>query len=236
MLNLSEFSILDIVALALFFVVWIGHFYIVNHSRFRHHTITAAMVTMRERWMLNMVKRDRSPFDALIQNGLQQGVLFFGSTSVLLIGGLVAGLGAGDQAVAVLKELPLSTTRSSFQWEIKILLMIFIFVFAFFKFAWSYRLYNYILIMIGAAPHQDEEEEVLKQYAKKLSLLHALAAMHFTTGLNSYFFALSAFTWFLNAWLFIVSTLWVALVLYRRAFRSNFLVIFKTKVHPLSPD
>ncbi len=233
---LYGFSALDLVALSLFFFVWIGHFYVVNHSRFCRYTITTAMAGMREQWMLNLIKRDGSPFDALIQNGLQQGVLFFGSTCVLLIGGLVAGLGASERAVAVLQELPLSTTHSVVQWEGKILLVVFIFVFAFFKFAWSFRLYNYILIMIGAAPHKDEDEVVLKQYARKLSLLHALAARHFTTGLNSYFFALSAFTWFLNAWFFIASTLWVAFVLYRRAFRSDFLKIFEIKAHPLNPD
>ena len=236
MLSQSGFSLLDIVALAFFFFVWISHFYVVNHSRFCRYTITTAMVSMREQWMLNVVKRDGSPIDALIQNGLQQGVLFFGSTCVLLIGGLVAGLGASERAVAVLQDLPLSTTDSIIQWEIKILLVVFIFVFAFFKFAWSFRLYNYILIMIGAAPHKDVDENVLRQYARKLSLLHALAARHFTTGLNSYFFALSAFTWFLNAWLFMASTLWVAFVLYRRAFRSDFLKIFNLKEHPLEPD
>ncbi|MGQ7844772.1 DUF599 domain-containing protein [Granulosicoccus sp. 3-233] len=225
------FSILDLFALALFFVTWIGHFYVVNHSRYSPATITTAMVEMREQWMRNVIKREGSPFDALIQNGLQQGVLFFGSTSVLLIGGLVAGLGSGDNAVAVLQEIPLSTTSSRFQWEIKILLIVFIFVFAFFKFAWSYRLYNYILIMIGAAPDKDEDERVLDFYARKLSLLHALAAKHFTTGLNSYFFALAAFTWFINAWLFMAATLWVAFVLYRRAFRSRFLMILRMKEH-----
>ena len=168
--------------------------------------------------------------------GFNRAYFSFGSTCVLLIGGLVAGLGASERAVAVLQEMPLSTTDSIIQWEIKILLVVFIFVFAFFKFAWSFRLYNYILIMIGAAPHKDADENVLRQYARKLSLLHALAARHFTTGLNSYFFALSAFTWFLNAWLFMASTLWVAFVLYRRAFRSDFLKIFKTREHPLNSD
>jgi len=221
------FSTLDLFALGLFFVTWIGHFYVTNHSRYRSRTITSAMVGMREQWMRNVIQRDGSPFDALIQNGLQQGVLFFGSTSVLLIGGLVAGLGSADSAVAMLQEIPLSTTRSTLQWEVKILLVVFIFVFAFFKFAWSYRLYNYILIMIGAAPRRDQDPAELELYARKLSMLHALAARHFTTGLNSYFFALAAFTWFLNAWLFMAATLWVAFVLYRRAFRSDFLRIFR---------
>lgn len=231
------FTLIDGVAIVLFFTVWIGHFYVVNSSRFRVNTISYIMAVQREKWMLNMVARDNSPIDAILQNGLQQGVLFFASTTVLLLGGLVAGLGAADAGVAVLAEIPASSTNTSFQWEVKVLLIVFIFVFAFFKFAWSYRLYNYILILIGASPSeantdaQGLTEESLKTYAKKLARLHALAAKHFTTGLNAYFFALAAFTWMFNAWLFIGATIWVALVLYRRTFRSEFSRIVKMRTH-----
>ena len=231
------FTPIDGVAVLLFFCVWVGHFYVVNSSRFKTRTISYTMAIQRERWMLNVVARGDSPIDAILQNGLQQGVLFFASTTVLLLGGLVAGLGAADTGVSVLSEIPASTTRTSFQWEVKVLLIVFILVFAFFKFAWSYRLYNYILILIGASPsasNSDAEglsEKNLTNYAKKLARLHALAAKHFTTGLNAYFFALAAFTWMLNAWLFMAATIWVALVLYRRAFRSEFLKIVKMTEH-----
>ena len=214
---------IDALALVFFFSVWVSHYYIVNQSRWSDITITSEMTQMRERWMLNVVVRGDSPIDAIIQNGLQQGVMFFASTTVLLIGGLVAGLGAAERGVAVLQELPMSTTGNTAQWEIKILLVIFIFVMAFFKFGWSYRLYNYTLIMIGAVPCRNPTEQELTLYAKRLTKLHALAAKHFTTGLNAYFFALAAFTWFVNAWVFMVATIWVALILYRRAFRSEFL-------------
>lgn len=225
------FSVFDVMALIWFFLCWVGHYYVTYLSPWKNLTISAKMTEMREKWMLNVVVRGDSPVDAIIQNGLQQGVLFFGSTTVLLIGGLVAGLGAADRGVAVLQQLPLASTSNAVQWELKILLVIFIFVMAFFKFAWSYRLYNYILIMIGAVPKREPDDPELTMYAKKLSLLHALAAKHFTTGLNAYFFALAAFTWFVNAWLFMVATLWVVLVLYRRAFRSEFLRLLKATSH-----
>ena len=82
--------------------------------------------------------------------------------------------------------------------------------------------------MIGAAPVIDSTSEANEKYAIKLAQLHALGAMHFTTGLNSYFFALAAFAWFLNAWLFITATIWVSIVLYRRAFRSKFCKIYNS--------
>ncbi len=220
------FSGIDLFAIVFFFFTWVLHFYVVNHSAWKTKTITAHMRVVRKQWMLNMIRREGQPIDALIQTSLQQGVLFFASTSVLLIGGLATGLGASDRAVSVLQDLPLSTTNTSAQWELKLLLIVIIFVFAFFKFAWSYRLFNYISLMIGAAPGNEAEPDTQERYAEKLSQLHALGAMHFTTGVNSYFYALSACTWFINAWLFVATTLWVSMVLYRRAFRSKFLRIF----------
>lgn len=222
-----EFTFLDGAAILFFFFAWYVHFYITNYSRFRVHSISYHMLKAREGWMINLVHRRGEPFDALIQNGLQQGVLFFGSTSVLLIGGLLAGLGASDSALSVLKDVPLSTTQSNTQWEVKLLLILFIFVFAFFKFAWSYRLFNYVIIMIGATPDPElVGEQEAQRYGLKLARLHALSAMHFTMGLNAYFFALAAVAWFVNAWLFIAATVWVSLVLYRRAFRSKFCKIY----------
>ncbi len=190
-----------------------------------------------------MVHRDPKMADALIQNTLQYGVLFFASTTILVIGALIAGLGASDQAIALLSDIPFVTTPSRTAWEIKVLLVIVIFTFAFFKFAWSYRLFNYVLVLVGAAPdlsvkhslqqHGDDtkshmyDQSYLDNYAESVGKLHALGARHFTTGLNSYFFALAAVAWFLDARLFIAATIWVSVVLYRRAFRSNFLKILE---------
>jgi len=98
------FQTMDAMALLLFVVVWVSHYYVINLSRWRVHTITAEMTRMREQWMLNVMGRGESPVDAIIQTGLQQGVLFFASTTVLLIGGLVAGLGAGRRLKALRKE------------------------------------------------------------------------------------------------------------------------------------
>ena len=166
--------------------------------------------------------------DVLIQNSLHQGVLFFASTSILVIGALLAGLGSADRAVAVLNDLMLSHNTTRLEWELKVVLVLLIFTFAFFKFAWAYRLFNYVIIMIGAAPEADETDEVKAQYADVVARLHTLCARHFTTGLNAYFFALCAIAWFLSAWIFIAATVWVSLVLYRRAFRSEFLSLLRT--------
>ncbi len=227
-MQLWGFSSIDIAAAVFFMLAWLGHFWIVNHSPLRVKTITYHMNKFRVQWMTAFYQRDAKMFDALIQNGFQQGVLFFASTSILIVGALLAGLGATEQVIGVLTDLPFSATTTRTVWEIKLLLITCIFVFSFFKFAWSYRQFNYVMIVAGAAPQPGiqtaEEDDV---YIRKMAAMHALAAQHFTTGLNAYFFALAAFTWFLNAWVFICATIWVTAVLFRRAFASKFINILK---------
>ncbi len=227
-MQLWGFSSVDIAAAVFFLLSWLGHFWIINRSPLRVHTITHHMNKMRVQWMKAFFKREPKMFDALIQNGFQQGVLFFASTSILIVGALLAGLGATEQAIGMLTDLPFSSTTTRTVWEIKVLLITCIFVFSFFKFAWSYRQFNYVMIVAGAAPElgvQTAEEDDV--YATKMAAMHALAALHFTTGLNAYFFALAAFAWFLNAWAFIGATIWVTAVLFRRAFASKFVKILK---------
>jgi len=220
------FSAIDLAALGFFALSWMGHFWIINRSPLRVRTISYRMNAMRLEWMRVLMRRDPKMFDALIQNQFQQGVLFFASTSILIVGAMLAGLGATDEAMEVLTDLPFSTPTTRTVWDLKLLLVAFIFIFSFFKFAWSYRQFNYVMIVAGAAPDPAKlSDKAIEAYAKKLASLHALAALHFTTGLNAYFFALASFAWFLNAWAFILATLWVSSVLYRRAFASRFMKI-----------
>lgn len=228
-MELWGFSSIDVVAFSFFVLSWLCHFWVINESRFKVHTISHHMYAMRIGWMREFMRREPKMFDALIQNQFQQGVLFFASTSILIVGAMLAGLGATEQAIDMLTELPFSTaTISRTAWELKLLTVTFIFVFSFFKFAWSYRQFNYIMIVAGAAPEASKISDAeVEAYALKLASMHSLAALHFTTGLNAYFFALAAFAWFLNAWFFIFATVWVSVVLYRRAFASKFMKLLQ---------
>lgn len=218
----TGFELIDLVAALFFLIAWMTHYWVVYSSPLRTRSISYCMFDYRVRWMKSMMHREAHMVDALIQNSLQQGNLFFASSSILVIGAMLAGLGAADQAVTILNDLPFSTQTTRLEWDIKVVLVLLIFTFAFFKFAWSYRLFNYVIILIGSAPQVIAEGRDSDQFALKLARLHALGASHFQTGLNAFFFALAASTWFLNAWIFLVATVWVSLVLYRRAFRSTF--------------
>ena len=224
----TGFEPIDAIAVALFLAAWLVHALVVSRLPSRRATLSHAMLEHRFRWMENAVRREARMVDALIQNSLQQGVLFFASTSILVIGALLAGLGAAEQAVRVLADLPFASTDTRLEWEIKVLLVVAIVTYAFFKFAWSYRLFNYVIILLGAAPDpriegRRPDTAELDAFAARLGRLHAVAAYHFTAGIYAYFHALSAMAWLVSPWLFMAATLLVSAVLYRRAFGSRFL-------------
>ena len=226
----SGFEPIDAIAVALFFAAWLMHALVVSRLPLRRRTLSHAMHAYRSRWMENAVRREAKMVDALIQNSLQQGVLFFASTSILVIGALLAGLGAAEQAVRVLGDLPFTSTDTPLEWELKVLLVVGIVTYAFFKFAWSYRLFGYLIILIGAGPDRGTDgiapdAAELDAWSAKLGKLHAVAAYHFTAGIYAYFHALSAMAWLISPWLLMAATFWVSLVLYRRAFGSRFLQI-----------
>jgi uncharacterized membrane protein len=211
---------LDYLSLAWFFAGAVGYVQVADHARLRKHSVSARMNEYRERWMLEMVERDNRIVDSTIQGNLLHGVAFFASTSMLLIGGLLAALGASDQAIEVLQELPFTGPTSRTLWETKVMLLLVIMVYAFFKFAWSYRLLNYCSILIGAAPPAPVEPNLARRYAGRVAYISSRAAGHFNLGLRAIFFALAALGWFLHPLALIATTTWVIVILQRREFRS----------------
>lgn len=225
---LADFTPLDVAALGWFFACWAGYALLVDHSRLYRLSVSGHMHQHRRRWMRNMILRELRMVDTQIHASLVSGILFFASTSILLVGGLMTVLGATEEVISVLGDLPLGAPVSRVVWEVKIALLIVIFVYAFFKFAWCYRLCSNCAIMVGAAPREAELNADAEAFAERIAQLYSLSGRHFHKGLRAYFFALAAVCWLVNPILFIIATAWVLLVLIRREFRSQTFDIIKS--------
>lgn len=223
----SVFPWYDWAALAWFLACWIGYTMFADHSRMRKRSIAFAMARHRRRWMREMLGRDLRMVDTQILGNLVTGIGFFASTSILMIGGLFAVMGAADRAIEALGHLPLANPPSREQWTLKVLLMLGIFVYAFFKFAWSFRLANYTSILVGAAPHKPENEAAAEAEAERLARLSILVNFHFNRGIRAFFFSLAVLGWFVHPALFAAAGVLVTAVLYRREFRSEALCVVR---------
>lgn len=212
----------DLVALGVFLVAWIGFNILIDHSPLRYRTLSGLMAHRRREWMTVLAERELRIVDTTIVAGLQQGAAFFGTASMLAIGGCFAALGATEQALQLFRDLPLLDPVSRALFELKLAGLTLMFVYAFFKFGWSYRLFNYCSVLIGSVQQPAEADlETRRAQALRAGGMNILAAKHFTAGQRSLFMALAYLGWFVGPQALIVSTLAVIAVLIRRQFFSN---------------
>jgi uncharacterized membrane protein len=216
------FSPLDLVALAWFLVAWAAYSLTLTLTERRRRGLNSEMNTHRDVWMMQMLGREARMVDAQIVAALQNGTAFFASTSLIAIGGALTLLRSSDAVLEVIASLPYGVRMTPVQWEAKTVGLAVIFVYAFFKFGWAYRLYNYVAIMVGATPPaKDKDTPEAKAHAVRVGRLCEVAGLHFNRGQRAFFFALGYLGWFISPWLLMVSSVAVAMVLWRRQFASD---------------
>lgn len=217
-------SNLDLLALGWFVFWWTLYYFFSKRAMNRTLCLARVMHAYRMDWMTKLLEREVRIADTTIMTHLERNGSFFASSSLLILAALFTMLGASDQAMGVLSELPFAASDTRVEWELKVLLLITIFVYAFFTFTWSMRQYNFCAILIGSAPHPEDETVTAqgrKAYAQHAADLIDLAANQFNYGLRAYYFALSVLCWFWHPYVFMLATVLVVLVLYRREFFSK---------------
>ncbi len=219
----------DWLAVLLFFVGWIGYASFARRRAQRRQSILATTNEWRRRWMLQATLRDNRIVDTAVSQSLSASPSFFASTTILIIGGLLAALVSSEKAGELVRELPFAARTSLLVLDIKLSLLLGIFVFAFFRFTWSMRQYSFGAIMVGAAPSAgsfgDEFERMA--FGERAGRVMGLAAETFNDGLRAYYMAFAAVSWLFSPWAMMAGTLFVVWVLYRREFHSEVLVALR---------
>ena len=225
------FSLPDALALALFLFAWLGYSVAIETTARGKKSLNAMMHTYREQWIDQLIAREVRIVDSQVTAALQNGTAFFASTSLTAIGGALSMLRAGDQILHVMGLLPFSVANTPEMWEAKIVGLAVILVYAFFKFAWSYRLFNYLAIMVGAAPPPaDRHTAPARNFIYRAARLCEEAGLHFNRGQRAFFFALGYLGWFLGPVVFGISTIAVVIVMWRRQFASPSRRAFDTEI------
>ena len=217
----------DLVAVAFFLGMWVGYTRFSAWYGRKVPSLQGAMDVLRQAWAERMVERDNRMVDINIVRNLTRSSQFFASTTLLILGALIALLGYVQRAADVVAELPFAIEASQRLWDIKILLLVGIFVYAFFKFSWSIRQFGFCAIVVGATPKPPADAKQCANEIASASLIVSYASGNFNQGLRSYYFAMAALSWFLHPWLMMVTTVWVVWVLYTREFHSRTLNVLR---------
>lgn len=225
---LAVLPLVDWAALLLFLPIWAGYAYFARRRGERRGSLLAATNRIRRQWMLQATYREVRVFDGVVIQNLSTSPSFFASTTILIIGGLLAVLGTTDKANDLIRELPFAARTSTLVFDLKIMLLCAIFVYAFFRFTWSMRQYTFGALLIASAPEAGRfESEALSReaFADRAGRVVGMAAESFNDGLRAYYFAFAAIGWFFSPLVFVLATVGVVAVLYRREFRSDVLAI-----------
>jgi uncharacterized membrane protein len=218
---MAAFSTPDLAALAFFVGAWIAYAILIEWTGHGRGGLNARMDDYREVWMRQMLARQNRIVDTHLTASLQNGTAFFASTSLIAIGGSLTLLRSTDEMLTVFGALPFGITTTRAEWEAKTLGLAIIFVYAFFKFAWSYRLFNYVAVMLGAAPPpEDKDTPEALVHARRTAKLSEEAGRHFNRGQRAFFLALGYLGWFVSPWVFMATTTAVLVVMWRRQLAS----------------
>jgi len=221
----------DWAAVLVFFGAWVGYAWIARRLAQSHASILATTNRIRREWMLQATYREVRVVDGVVIQNLSTSPSFFASTTILIIGGLLAVLSTSDKATELAREIPFVARTSSLVFDLKVVLMLVIFIYAFFRFTWSMRQYTFGALLVASAP---EAEQFARQglsreaFADRAGRIVGMAAEAFNDGLRAYYLAFAAVGWFFSPLIFLLVTGIVIYILYQREFHSDVLEILNS--------
>ena len=113
-------TLADWLALAGFFIAWISYAMFARRRTATVGSLLAYTNRYRLLWMMQTTNRENRVVDAVVVQNLSTSPSFFASTTILIIGGLLAVLGT-QGAADLVKEFPFATITSAFVFDLKLI-------------------------------------------------------------------------------------------------------------------
>jgi uncharacterized membrane protein len=216
-----SYSHLDLAAIIFFALCWFGYSGFAHWYASRRASLLTVMNPMRERWFEQALLRENRIVDSSLLANLMHSATFFSSTTILVLGGLLALFGSVEKSADLFENLPFAQRSSQQLLETKVVVLILLFVYALIKFTWSVRQFNFVTILIGSLSPKDQITDADRGNAQRAAGILKLAGENFGQGMRSYYFAVAVLMWFVQPLFFIVATAIVTLMLYRMEFHSR---------------
>jgi uncharacterized membrane protein len=217
----------DWAALFFFVFAWAGYVHFARTRSSKRYSLLVLTNRERRRWMWATTFRENRVIDGVVVQNLSASPSFFASTTILIIGGVLALLGTSEKASELVKELPFAASTSALVFDLKLFGLLAIFIYAFFRFTWSLRLYSFGALLVASAPEAKlfTTDPDRSAFADRAGSVMGLAAETFNDGLRAYYFSFAMVGWFFSPAAFALATACVVVVLYRREFNSEVLAL-----------
>jgi uncharacterized membrane protein len=221
----------DWLGLAFFFATWAGYAVFARRRARTRPSFLGSSNRVRRQWMLQTTHREVRVLDGIVVQQMSGTASFFASTTILIIGALVAVIGSTEKASDLVREIPFAARTSVLVFDFKLMVLAAIFVYAFFRFTWSIRQYSAGVLLVAAAPEATAiiDEAQRQSFADRAGRVMGLAAESFNDGLRAYYMSFAAVSWFVSPWAMVAATAAVIWVLYQREFRSDVLLALESR-------
>ena len=219
----------DWAALLCFFAAWTAYAVFARWRARTRPSFLGSSNRVRRQWMLQTTYREVRVLDGVVVQQLSGTASFFASTTILIVGAIVAVLGATEKASDLVREIPFAARTSLLVFDFKLMVLAAIFVYAFFRFTWCIRQYSVGVLLVAAAPEAAAiaDEAQRQDFADRAGRVMGLAAESFNDGLRAYYMSFAALSWFVSPWAMLAASAGVIWVLYWREFRSEVLRVLE---------
>lgn len=218
---MANLSPLNLAALVVFFVCWLGYEPLLKAlAQRRGGVINTDMTVIRTAWMRNMAARDNRFLDGQLLGHALSSASFFASSNLILIAAASGALFGGERTFRSASSLVVIQTSSRWLFEGQLALVTITLARGLLDFMWSIRQMNYCLASFGAAP-LDASPEQLKRYGEIAARVLNPALSAFNHGVRSYYFALAAAAWLFGPWPCMVACVGAVILLLWRQRRSR---------------
>ena len=227
---LTLMPLADWLALGWFVALWVGYAVFARRRAERSGSLLATTNHYRRLWMLQTTARENRVIDGVVVQNLSTSPSFFASTTILIIGGLLALLGTSDKASEFVREIPFAARTSTFVFDLKLMVLLMIFIYAFFRFTWSMRQYTFGALLIASMPDAktfERGEAQREPFADRAGKVVGLAAETFNDGLRAYYMSFATILWFVSPIAFAAAAAAVVYLLYQREFHSEILGVLR---------
>jgi uncharacterized membrane protein len=212
-------SVLDIVALCVFALVWLAYEPLLKVFARGKGLINTDMTVIRRAWMKNMAGRENRFMDGQLLGHTLNSASFFASSNLILIAAAAGALFGGESTFQSASSLMVLKTSTRLLFEGQVALVVVALARGLLDFIWAIRQMNYCIAVIGAAP-DSEDKDMQRTYGEAAAGLMNPALSSFNRGVRGYYFALAAAAWLFGPLTFIIATLLAVTLLVMRQRRS----------------
>jgi uncharacterized membrane protein len=212
------------------FMVWVlGYAKYTNSKKGKEHSLHEVMNRHRKKWIERMMAKEDRVADTRLLDGLSRISTFFASTCIIVFFSLFRAISPDESMQALIMKIPFSLEFVSLIWFMKTVVIMSIFAFVFYKITWVLRqLYDVSTLMLacplypdGQTNMDDTNKNRYNAQRDQIANLVSNATRHHNIAIRGYYFGLVSITWYAHTVLFMISTVYVVWVLYRREFLSK---------------